>query len=454
MVSFSCEACGDVLTKKKLDPHRNRCYGATFTCIDCMVHFHGTEYRAHSSCMTEDQKYQGALYKPKRQKPNGVEHSAAPEAMAHNAYVEDATEEFDFQRYQVYEEDNTQQNLPPEAPTPPPATAAIDDPNVNVFDFLVAHTPNVSNVNLQYLNPAPQPSNGGRQLVRFDQGADEYVDPAGYMVDDEAIYQQYGEVPLPAPEYQTPAPKAQRRKSKDGEREVKKDKKRKRLHIETPGPLAIQAAHDDEMMTDAPPVLHSGLTGGLNRLMRPSQFPPSPDYSGGDGAENSPASPIKKTKHTKTHKTSKSRSDTISGSLKAFISGGSKSKVSKKRRHSSATVTEKDKTEKKTRHRRSSSGDKAPKLIEYRPKSADEKNGESGQMILYKPRSDLFLSLCNKGPESERGCSVNKALKRYHRERSESGTSLGKSSEEKELWRSLRMRRNDRGEIVLFSIED
>lgn len=40
--------CGDVLTKKKLDPHRNQCYGATYTCIDCMVYFEGTSYRAHT----------------------------------------------------------------------------------------------------------------------------------------------------------------------------------------------------------------------------------------------------------------------------------------------------------------------------------------------------------------------------------------------------------------------
>ncbi|KAI0843114.1 hypothetical protein F5Y06DRAFT_256937 [Hypoxylon sp. FL0890] len=413
-----------------------------------MVHFPGTEYRAHSSCMTEEQKYQGALYKPKRQKSNNAEPSGRSEIMAHHAYVEDATEEYeDYRQYQVYEDDdgNIEAQLPPEAPTPPPA--AVDDPNVNVFDFLVDQTPNVSNVNLQYFQNPMEPSSGGRQLVRFDRDTDDYVDPTGYMVDDEGMV-QYGNGAVPAAEYQTPAPKLHRKKTKDSE--VKKDKKRKRLHIETPGPLALEAApHGDEVMTDAPPVLHSGLTGGLNRLMRPSQFPPSPDYSGGDGAEHSPASPIKKTKHSKSHKTSKPSRDSLSGGLKAFISGTSKSKVSKKRKHSS----DKDKKEKKTRHHHRSSSEKTPKLIEYRAKSGDEKDGESGQMILYRPRSDLFLSLCNKGPESERGCSVNKALKRYHRERSESGTSLGKSMEEKELWRSLRMRRNERGEIVLFSIE-
>ena len=43
--------CGDVLTKKKLDPHRNQCYGASYTCLDCMVHFPGTSYRSHTVCL-------------------------------------------------------------------------------------------------------------------------------------------------------------------------------------------------------------------------------------------------------------------------------------------------------------------------------------------------------------------------------------------------------------------
>lgn len=44
----SLQECGDILTKKKLDPHRNRCHGATFTCIDCMVYFPGVQYRQHT----------------------------------------------------------------------------------------------------------------------------------------------------------------------------------------------------------------------------------------------------------------------------------------------------------------------------------------------------------------------------------------------------------------------
>jgi cell growth-regulating nucleolar protein len=72
---------------------------------------------------------------------------------------------------------------------------------------------------------------------------------------------------------------------------------------------------------------------------------------------------------------------------------------------------------------------------------------------VFRPRADLFFDFVDKGPESERGCSMNKALKRFHRERKAAGTDMTKHMEEKELWRSIRLRRNEQGEIVLFSIE-
>ncbi|KAJ8120171.1 hypothetical protein O1611_g10432 [Lasiodiplodia mahajangana] len=405
-----------------------------------MVHFPGTEYRSHTSCMTEDQKYQGALYKPKRQKPNQTETSSYQDTMAHRAYVEDATEEYekyqDYQDYEVRESEadggNSYNAMPPMAPMPPPAVP--DDANVNVFTYLVDGTPNASNVNFPP-QQTPAGLGGGRQLIRFESDASNYVDESGYMVDEGAM----GQYPIA---YETPAPKAHRKKTKDSE--LKKNKKRKQLHIET-SPAALES-RNDEVMTDAPPVLHSGLTGGLNRMMRPSQFPPSPDYSGGDAAEPSPTGSIKKKKHSKSSKPR--RTESFGSSLKALVAGTSKAKVSKKRKQSS------ERKEKKRRTHRHSTSEKVPKLIEYRAKSGDEKGDDSGAMIVYRPRSDLFLSLCTKGPESERGCSVNKALKRYHRERTSSGTSLSKGMEEKELWRSLRMRRNERGEIVLFSLEE
>lgn len=66
-------------------------------------------------------------------------------------------------------------------------------------------------------------------------------------------------------------------------------------------------------------------------------------------------------------------------------------------------------------------------------------------------RAELFMSFINKGPESERGMSVNKTLKRYHRERYDRwDNEIAKGEEEKELWKSLRLKRNDRGEVVVF----
>ncbi|GAA5903634.1 hypothetical protein JCM8208_003641 [Rhodotorula glutinis] len=63
MVSFSCEQCNDTVKKPKLDQHAGRCRGAYFTCIDCNTTFEGTSYRAHTSCVSEEQRYHKSIYK-------------------------------------------------------------------------------------------------------------------------------------------------------------------------------------------------------------------------------------------------------------------------------------------------------------------------------------------------------------------------------------------------------
>ncbi|KAF4630090.1 hypothetical protein G7Y89_g8059 [Cudoniella acicularis] len=431
MVSFSCEGCGDVLTKKKLDSHRNQCRGASFTCLDCMVHFQGTEYRAHTSCISEAQKYQGALYRPEKEKKNKQNTSQA--LVPHKAYVED-----EFDEYHNDSQVTIVNPSMPEAPSPPSAAPGFtlsSDP-VNVFDFLVEATPNASRLEL----PAPEPmqmiedaeeENLDRDLVRV------HFEEAAQSVSDLI---EYGNGPVATSAYETPAPKMDRererkkdKKDRDQTREEKKDKKRKRLHVETQD---LEPREGDEIMTDAPPVLHSGLTGGLNRLLsRPSVFPPSPDYSGGDAAEASPGSPLKKTKHSK--KRGRSRVDTISNNLMSLIRTS--------REHSE------DRPKRKHRKHREASERPSRKMIEYKPLNGDGAvQANAAQMVVYKPRSELLLSFVNKGPDSERGMSMHKALKRYHRERNETGLARNKGEEEKELWRSLRMKKNDRGEIVLF----
>ncbi len=57
MPSFVCDTCQETLKKPKLDAHAAACRGAVFSCIDCYRTFAGTEYRAHTSCITETQKY-------------------------------------------------------------------------------------------------------------------------------------------------------------------------------------------------------------------------------------------------------------------------------------------------------------------------------------------------------------------------------------------------------------
>ncbi|EAQ93611.1 hypothetical protein CHGG_01846 [Chaetomium globosum CBS 148.51] len=406
-----------------------------------MVYFPGTEYRSHTSCMTEAQKYQGALYREKKSQPascptQNTNNNTNQNVMAHPAYVEDVAEDYESWRDYEQRSDDDDQSIGdplPEAPTPPSALEAGSPVDVNVFDFLVANpTPTASHVSLPAT--APIQLNEDTQLVRFEpeaNGMEETCEDAGTMV-------RYDSGAVPTP-FETPAPKAARKKVKDTDKDAKKDKKRKRLHIET-----------DHIMTDAPPVLHSGLTGGINRLMsRPTVFPPSPDYSGGDVAET-PASPLKKTK-SRHHKSSRP-TETLGNSLMAMIAASSKPKPSSKKR----TKSKSNSTPSKSKKKRSTKALEAPqeqKLLEFRPGSKDGKD-ESGTMIVYKPRAEHFLSFVNKGPESERGCSVNKALKRFHRERAASGVPVTKLMEEKELWRSLRMKKNDRGEIVLFCIDD
>lgn len=333
--------------------------------------------------------------------------------MSQQPYVEDVVEDrldtWQDSLGQTEDERSPAEGLP-EAPTPP--AAALDE-HVNVFDYLVAtgQTPNTSNIHLPH---AQQYHVDTTSLVQCDYSAQKYL-----MQEDEPLAQYCSDsVPVDSA-FVTPGPKTERRRHG----ELKKDKKRKHLHVDVPR---------DQVMTDAPPVLHSGLTGGLKGLMRPV-YPPSPDYSGGDVAENSPASPLKKTKHSK-----HSKAGHTSNSLFDMITGGVKKSSKKKtKKHSSRHKERKD-----------------AKLIEFGPQSKDGKTGENeGQMILFKPHADAFLSFVNKGPESERGCSMNKALKRFHRERQAAGSDQSKVKEEKELWRTLRMRRNERGEIVLFTVE-
>ncbi|XP_020630149.1 cell growth-regulating nucleolar protein-like isoform X2 [Orbicella faveolata] len=75
MVSFICNACGQTVRKTQVEKHyQNDCRNCNvLSCIDCGKDFHGDEYVGHTSCISEAEKYQGKLYKPK-DKSNKGEH--------------------------------------------------------------------------------------------------------------------------------------------------------------------------------------------------------------------------------------------------------------------------------------------------------------------------------------------------------------------------------------------
>eukprot|EP00124_Ichthyophonus_hoferi_P004045 Ihof_evm5s402 gene=Ihof_evmTU5s402 len=62
MVTFMCDGCSESLKKNKVDSHY-ACRNATLSCIDCNKTFTKQTYAAHTSCVTEAERYQGALYK-------------------------------------------------------------------------------------------------------------------------------------------------------------------------------------------------------------------------------------------------------------------------------------------------------------------------------------------------------------------------------------------------------
>src|SRR5688500_7451656 len=136
--------------------------------------------------MTEDQKYQGALYKDKKNKKqkhththDNQQHYTQDQTMAavqtpinhtatmnHYAYVEDAPEDqFGWAEYEESSDDESPTGPPPEAPTPP---SAAPEPHVDVFEFLVGtgQTPNASNMNIGEQDL--REDEPGTSLVRYE----------------------------------------------------------------------------------------------------------------------------------------------------------------------------------------------------------------------------------------------------------------------------------------------
>ena len=69
MVYFVCMACQETLKRNAVDKHCLRCRDCwDLVCVDCNKVFSGEAFRAHVTCMSEAERYQGKLYRPKHGK--------------------------------------------------------------------------------------------------------------------------------------------------------------------------------------------------------------------------------------------------------------------------------------------------------------------------------------------------------------------------------------------------
>ena len=510
-----------MLTKKKLDAHRNSCRGASFTCLDCMVDFHGTDYRSHTSCMTEDQKYQGALYREKPNKANKRKSVSIVEPGDHNAlgphkaYVEDAPD--------------IDTGAPPPVPSPPHSVAARDTEAVNVFDFLVeGDTPEAqrtsatgSNEQMSLKKSAPKAfteSNGDRssrsdRRKSKERPDDRHYEERGYSYGDEPIEPRSytaANGSLLSLEYMTPAAKATRAQLEEMRRPGHNrtdsgntsEKKRKRAQTEVEADtMMIDMPTNVEADAETPGLSHSGLTGGLNRMMSHDEgyFDSQPRESERERSKSTrhskaedPASPLKRSRHSKDDAglgiSIKGRAGKVMSMVgEAFAPGALKAQNGNRKGDLALVRTRRDSSSQegsqsrnnrdngnqrkkhkvhshphgsrsarheKSRDRRDSIAESPrrgqQRAIEYHRESdtdSDRAGGHSSQMVVF-GRVESFLSVVTKGPDSTQGYSFNKALKRWHRDREIPARS--KADEEKELWRSLRLKRNDRGEVVVF----
>lgn len=497
--------------------------------------------------MSEAQKYQGALYKEKptknqRKNQNTPNKNGNPNARNQQPRVEDASD------VDLVKSKNLVESLaPPPAPTPPPVsqskpTAEALTKPVNVFDYLVTEqTPNASKVSVAAPNEqmamvdhAPSVFEPSKALAHLDTKTD---DEGNYDIAYEENGFSYGAEPIPqslysnqrpniSTEFVTPAPKKKKDRRKDDKRASvsASEKKRKRGQEE---PRSSPPNRDvDTPMIDAPssvinnagtPLLnHSGLTGGLNRMMRsPShELDESPEI--GRRSYQDVSSPIKRSRRNGKEANGKeaasngdpglgisikNRAERLvssmfggTGSVVSAGSGGSggghdnSRALVRTRRGSDSSADMQLEVRKKKSHRSRTSSDQYAEVRKSKRKSSNPNDGDrpsrrqkqsderrrsdsrsphrdSRQVTVYKQSkpparrdedplsremAEHFLTLVSR--DSERGCSVHKALKRFHRDFDDGyeADRERQGGDEKDLWRALRLRRNDRGEIVVF----
>lgn len=269
---------------------------------------------------------------------------------------------------------------------------------------------------------------------------------------------------------------------------------------------------DTGRASETPAIAHSGLTGNLQRMVtEDSGFYMRSDSDDEPNAREArdrrksrhatdPSSPLKRSKHSKERsekdesglgisikgravkalsmmggallaqdianpKTRRraSSSDHYGQPASREVSGEKRErKKHKVHRHNGTSSANTRPEHRSKRHGSDESPDttrRRPKAIEYHKhdesgSDSDDGKPRTGEVVVFgaaerqKKRCESFLANIPRISESEKGYSVHKALKRWHKKADHRGSE--RSSAEEELWRGLRLRINDRGETVVF----
>mmetsp|Transcript_2912 Transcript_2912/g.5966 ORF Transcript_2912/g.5966 Transcript_2912/m.5966 type:complete len:292 (+) Transcript_2912:214-1089(+) len=93
MVFFVCDGCNESLKKNQVDRHASRCSSCwAVTCVDCNVTFPGDEYRSHTTCVSEAERYERSVYRGVRKGETGKKGAKVTPQDAWNSIVEEAAE--------------------------------------------------------------------------------------------------------------------------------------------------------------------------------------------------------------------------------------------------------------------------------------------------------------------------------------------------------------------------
>lgn len=349
--------------------------------------------------------------------------------------------------------------VPPPAPSPPAVTE--DSTPVNVFDYLQPDSPASSASSassyksIRQNNALPQ------------QASNPTVTPAPTRKDPLFTYgnapiptstNQYDsdhDVPMsdiqqaPSSTQKTPAPVH----ASSHQSASQSDKKRKRGSLDDHEANLVRTARS-KAENDGRTVLHSGLTGGLNKLLT--------DH---EAAQASPLSPKKRSKHAKDG--SKKDSSTAAAAEAAAAAAAQETRLTVKPR---GDLTQKDGKPTRRSDRHTTSTSRALEPTSSRTNGALSRTNTSktwtSVQLTQRPEqshSEFFLGLIDKGPESSKGQSVWGVMKMFHEGLLvggggggvglDAGSGAGNimEMEDKRLFRGLRMKRGKAGEIIIFA---